>query len=163
MFKRSFLTDSSVIQFLCERVKQHPNFEKQLLAVIEHSKTDATAAIAAANAITTLVRAGVRFNSADLRGIRIPGADLSEGQFDYAQFQGADLTGVNFARSWLRQVDFGDAQMDGVRFEELPYLGEHLPVKAFAFSPYGKLFAVALRQGSLNLRRYNLDSSSSRQ
>ncbi|KAG0050640.1 hypothetical protein BGZ90_006987, partial [Linnemannia elongata] len=119
----------------------------QLLAVIEQSKIDATAATAAANAITILVRAGVHFNSADLRGIRIAGADLSDGQFDSAQFQGADLRGVNFARSWLRQVEFGDAQMDGVRFEELPYLQEYGPVNAVAFSPDGKLFAVGLFKG----------------
>ncbi|OAQ32666.1 WD40 repeat-like protein [Linnemannia elongata AG-77] len=149
LFKRSLLSEPSVIQFLCERVKQHPDFERQLLAVIEQSKIDATAATAAANAITILVRAGSRFNSADLRGIRIPGADLSDGQFDSAQLQGADLTGVNLARSWLRQVDFGDAQMDGVRFEELPYLEEHTTVDAVAFSPNGKLFAACLRNGGL--------------
>ncbi|KAF9333113.1 hypothetical protein BGZ91_011404 [Linnemannia elongata] len=58
LFKRNLLTEPSVIQFLCERVKQHSDFERQLLTVIEQSKTDATAAIAAANAITILVRAG---------------------------------------------------------------------------------------------------------
>ncbi|KAG0061543.1 hypothetical protein BGZ89_011372, partial [Linnemannia elongata] len=144
LFKRSLLTEPSVIQFLCERVKQHPDFEMQLLAVIEQSRIDATAATAAANAITILVRAGVRFNSADLRGVRIPGADLSDGQFDSAQFQGADLTGVNLARSWLRQVNFGGAQMDGVRFGELPYLQEQASVYAISFSPDGKMFAVGL-------------------
>ncbi|KAG9069577.1 hypothetical protein KI688_010481 [Linnemannia hyalina] len=149
LFKRNLITEPSVIQFLCERVKQHPDFEKQLLAVINQSKTDPSAVTAAANAITILIRAGVLFNGADLRGIRIAGADLSEGQFDCAQFQGADLRGVNFARSWLRQVDFGDARMDGVRFWELPYLNERVGVNAVAFSPDGKLFAVALRDGSL--------------
>ncbi|KAG0064542.1 hypothetical protein BGZ89_009043, partial [Linnemannia elongata] len=149
LFKRSLLTEPSVIQFLRERVKQHPDFEKQLLAVIEQSKTDFTAANAAANAITILVRAGVQFNSADLRGIRIPGADLSDGQFDSAQLREADLRGVNFARCWLRRVDFGDAQMDGVRFGELPYLKEHAAVNAVAFSPDGKLLAVALSDGGL--------------
>ncbi|OAQ26882.1 WD40 repeat-like protein [Linnemannia elongata AG-77] len=39
--------------------------------------------------------------------------------------------------------------MDGVRFGELPYLEEHAAVNAVAFSPDGKLFAVALRYGSL--------------
>ncbi|KAF9139822.1 hypothetical protein BGX30_007425 [Mortierella sp. GBA39] len=85
-------------------------------------KTNAGAATAATNAITILVQAGVRFNSIDLRGIRIPRADLSDSQFDSAQLQGDDLTDVNFARSWLRQVDFGNAQMDGVWFEEMSYL-----------------------------------------
>ncbi|KAF9967057.1 hypothetical protein BGZ70_000292 [Mortierella alpina] len=32
---RRLITEPSIIQFLCERVKQHPDFEKQLLAVIE--------------------------------------------------------------------------------------------------------------------------------
>ncbi|KAG0301137.1 hypothetical protein BGZ97_002923, partial [Linnemannia gamsii] len=92
LFKRNLLTEPSVIQFLCERVKQQPYFETQLLSVIEQSKTNTTVATAATNAITILVRAGVPFNGADLRGIRIPGADLSNGQFDSAQLHGADLT-----------------------------------------------------------------------
>ncbi|KAG0296025.1 hypothetical protein BGZ97_004650, partial [Linnemannia gamsii] len=79
LFKRSLLAEPAVIQFLCERVSQHPDFEKQLRSIIEKSKTNTTVATAAANAITILVRAGVSFNGADLRGIRIPGADLSNG------------------------------------------------------------------------------------
>ncbi|OAQ22489.1 WD40 repeat-like protein [Linnemannia elongata AG-77] len=39
--------------------------------------------------------------------------------------------------------------MDGVRFEELPYLQEHAKVEVVAFSPNGKLFAVGLHDGSL--------------
>ncbi|KAG9069758.1 hypothetical protein KI688_009083 [Linnemannia hyalina] len=148
LFKRDLLTEPSVIQFLGERVKQHPYFEKQLLAVIKQSKTDASVATAATNSITILVRAGVLFNGADLRCIQIPGADLSDGQFDSAQLQGANLKGVNLARSWLRQADFGDAQMDDVRFEELPYLKEPAAVTTVAFWPDGKLLAVALRDGS---------------
>ncbi|KAG0293993.1 hypothetical protein BGZ97_005198, partial [Linnemannia gamsii] len=105
LFNRNLLSEPSVIQLLCERVNRHRGLEKQLLAIIEQSKTDTAAATAAANAITILVRAGVRFNSADLRGIRISNADLSGGQFDSAQLQRADLTGVNIAGCWLRQAD----------------------------------------------------------
>ncbi|KAG0256812.1 hypothetical protein BGZ95_005394, partial [Linnemannia exigua] len=57
LFTRNLIAESSVIQFLCERVKQCPGVEEQLLAVIEQSKTNPTASIAAANAITILVRA----------------------------------------------------------------------------------------------------------
>ncbi|KAF9120500.1 hypothetical protein BGW39_011316, partial [Mortierella sp. 14UC] len=135
LFKRDLLVEPSVIQFLCERVKENAYFEQQLLVIIEQSKTDSAAATAAANAITILVQAGVRFNGADLRGIRISGADLSGGQFDCAQLQGADLMGVNFAGSWLRKVDFGAAQMDGVRFGELPYLKETAMVAVCSYSP----------------------------
>ncbi|KAF9906223.1 hypothetical protein EC991_000850 [Linnemannia zychae] len=84
LFKQDLIAEPSVIQFLCERVMQHPNFEKQLLAVIEQSKTNPTVSRAAANAISILVRARVRFNGADLRGIRIPGADISGGEFDWS-------------------------------------------------------------------------------
>ncbi|KAF9537274.1 hypothetical protein EC957_008518 [Mortierella hygrophila] len=122
LFQENLLDEPSIIQFLCDRVKSTPGFEQQLRAVINLSKSDETATIAATNAITILVRAGVTFHGADLRGVKIPSADLSGGQFDYVQFQGADLTGVNLSRSWLRGADMSGAQMDGVQFGELPYL-----------------------------------------
>ncbi|KAF9114588.1 hypothetical protein BGW39_003306, partial [Mortierella sp. 14UC] len=115
------------------------------------SKTDPTAATAATNAITILVRADVRFNGADLRGIRIPGADLSSSQLDSAQLQDADLTDVIFASSWLRQVDLSEAQMDGVRFGELPYLEEENTVFVCAYSPDGRMLAVGGMDGGLSI------------
>lgn len=149
LFTRSLLKESSIVQFLCERVKQSPAFEKQLQAVIELSKGDTRAATAAANAITILVRAGVRYNGADLRGIRIPGADLSGGQFDCVQFQGADLRQVNLARTWLRQADFRQARMEGIQFGELPYLKTASGVNACTYSPDGKCLALVLEDGSI--------------
>src|SRR5690349_18157058 len=102
--KRSLVLEPSIIQFLAERVQAQPIFKQYLLALIELSKSEPQAIIAAANAITILVRAGIRFNGADLRGIRIPGADLTAGQFDSAQLQDSDLTGVNFLKTWIRQA-----------------------------------------------------------
>ncbi|KAG0217917.1 hypothetical protein BGX31_000093, partial [Mortierella sp. GBA43] len=119
---RSFTNDLPLLRFLEERVQQEPLFKQQLLDYIEHSKTDERWCTAAANAITILVRAGVQFNSADLRGIRIPKADLSYGMFDSAQLQGADLRQVNFLGSWLRQADLTNALMTDVQFGELPSL-----------------------------------------
>ncbi|KAF9115810.1 hypothetical protein BGW39_002947, partial [Mortierella sp. 14UC] len=142
LFTRSLTKELSIIQFLCDRVQQNHYFKQQLLDVIEQSKTSAHISTAAANAITVLVRAGIIFNSADLRGIRIPGANLSNGQFDSAQLQGADLTGVSLARSWLRHADFSDAQMDGVQFGELPYVEEDNNVWSCRYSPDGKMLAV---------------------
>ncbi|KAF9118487.1 hypothetical protein BGW39_001133, partial [Mortierella sp. 14UC] len=151
LFKCDLLTEPSVIQFLCERVKQHSDFKKQLLSVIEQSKTDPTVTRAATNAITILVRAGVLFNGADLRGIKIPKADLSNGQFDSAQLQGADLKGVNFARSWLRQADLSGAQMDDVRFGELPFLKEDDRVIVCAYSHNGRMLAVGGQASALSI------------
>ncbi|KAG9071880.1 hypothetical protein KI688_006097 [Linnemannia hyalina] len=151
LFTCSLLTESSIIQFLCERVKQHPDFEKQLLAVVEQSKIDPTAATAAANAITILVRAGVRFNGADLRGIRIPGADLSDIQLDSAQLQDAILTDVTFAKSWLRQADLSGAHMDGVRFGELPFLKVKIMAYVCVYSPDGRMLAVGGAGGAISI------------
>ncbi|KAG0209786.1 hypothetical protein BGX33_005335 [Mortierella sp. NVP41] len=118
----SLVPEPSVVQFLTERVNASPPFRQHLFDLIELSKTDPQASQAAANAMTVLVKTGVRFHGADLRGIRVPGADLSGGEFDSAQMEGADLRGVNLTRSWIRKVDFSNSQMDGVVFGELPYL-----------------------------------------
>ena len=151
LFQQDLLTEPSIIQFLCDRVKSSPDFEQQLLAVINLSKIDASAAVAATNAITILVRAGVSFNGADLRRIKIPGADLTEGQFDSAQFQGANLTGADLSRSWLRQVDLSGAQLKDVRFGELPSLEMKSSVSSCAYSPDGKMLAAGLGMVGLDI------------
>ncbi|KAG0060345.1 hypothetical protein BGZ90_004062 [Linnemannia elongata] len=143
--RMNIVEEPSIIQFLCDRVSQDPNFERKLRAVIDQSKTDFNATIAATNAITILVRAGVAFHGADLRGIKIPGADLSYGQFDSAQFQKANLKSVNLSGSWLRQADLSDAQLEGVRFGELPYL------KSLAYSPRGNDIASASHDNTVRL------------
>ncbi|KAG9063980.1 hypothetical protein KI688_004094 [Linnemannia hyalina] len=144
LFQKNLHAEPSIIQFLCDRVKSSPDFEQQLRAVIDLSKTDAavTTTTGATNAIAILVRADVAFHGADLRSIKIPGADLSGGQFDFAQFQGADLTGVNLTRSWLREADFSGVKMDGVQFGELPYLELDDNVVACAYLSDGRTLAV---------------------
>jgi len=139
---RSFVNDHSLLQFLEERVQQEPMFEEQLFTYIEHSKKDKKWHIAASNAITILVRAGVQFIGIDLRGIRIPRADLGYGVFDSVHFQGADLREVNFRGTWLRQSDLSGTDMTGVHFGELPYLTASDSVFSCAFSPDGKEFTV---------------------
>ncbi|KAG9064421.1 hypothetical protein KI688_003611 [Linnemannia hyalina] len=149
--QKDLVVEPSIIQFLAERVQLDSGFKDELLAIIELSKTDNQAARAAANAITILVKAGVRFNGADLRGIRVPGADLSGGQFDSAQLQEAELTDVNLTKSWIRQVDFTKAQMERVQFGELPYLKENGWVLSCAYSPDGTSFAAGLSRGGINI------------
>ncbi|KAF9947522.1 hypothetical protein BGZ70_002638, partial [Mortierella alpina] len=146
---RSFVEEPSILQFLAERVQQEPIFKEQLLTMIEHSKIDKRGRIAAANAITILVRAGVQFAEADLREIRIPGADLNFGMFEGAQLQGADLRMVNFSNIWLRRADLSESQMAGVRFGEWPYLEEDSAVICSAYSPDGKSLAAVLHDYSI--------------
>ncbi|KAG0064172.1 hypothetical protein BGZ89_009311 [Linnemannia elongata] len=158
LFQKNLLTEPSIIQFLSDRVKSTPAFEQQLRAVIEQSKTDTNAAVAATNAITILVRAGSIFHGADLRGVKIAGADLSGGQFDHAQFQGADLRNINLSRSWLRKADMSGAQMDGVQFGELPYLEFEDFVRACAYSSDGKILAVGVARWGTCVSIYDTSS-----
>jgi len=148
---RSFVNEPSVLQFLEERVQQEPLFKQQLFDYIEHSKTDKKWRKAASNAITILIRAGVQFNGADLRGIRVPKADLSHGIFDSAQLQGADLRQVNLRSVWLRKANLTGARLGGAQFGELPYLQQESEVSKSAFAPDGKSIAVGLDNGWINV------------
>ncbi|KAF9945851.1 hypothetical protein BGZ72_000918 [Mortierella alpina] len=151
LFRKSFVHEHSIINFLSERVLQSVQFKNQLHRFIDWSKSDERFTYAAANAITILVRAGVLFNRADLRGIRIPGADLGGGQFDSAQLQGADLRNTNLRNVWLRQADLSNTQMAGVQFGEWPLLEENDVVYSCAYSPDGKTLAVGLGNGTVSL------------
>ena len=148
---RYFVNESSVLQFLCERVRQQPVFKQQLLDYIEHSKTDPQWRTAAANAITILVRVGLQFNGADLRNIKIPGADLSYGVFEAAQLQDADLRQVTLRSTWLRQADLSRAQMAAVQFGELPFLREANAVISCVYSPDGNSLALGLSNGDIRV------------
>ncbi|KAK3824987.1 MAG: WD40-repeat-containing domain protein [Benniella sp.] len=138
---RSYVDETSLLHFLEERVHQEPLFEQQLLNYIEYSKKDRKWSTAASNAITILVRAGVQFNGADLRGIRVPKADLSYGAFDSAQLQGADLSDVNLCGVWLSRANLSGARMAGVQFGELPFLKQNGAAMTCVYSPDGKTFA----------------------
>ncbi|KAK3816620.1 MAG: WD40-repeat-containing domain protein [Benniella sp.] len=148
---RRFVNELSVIQFLEERLKQEPMFKRLLFDYIERSKEDKKWRIAASNAITILVGAGVQFNNADLRGIQIPHADLSYGMFDSAHLQGADLRHVDLRGAWLRKANLGDTQMTGVQFGELPFLKHESQVSLCAYSSDGKTFAVGLDDGMIKV------------
>ncbi|KAF9358802.1 hypothetical protein BGX26_000874 [Mortierella sp. AD094] len=149
--RKNLVGERSILQFLTDRAQQLPTFKNQLHAVIERSKTDKTARIAAANAITVLVRAGVQFNGADLRGIQIPGADLSYGVFDSAHLEGADLRKANLQNIWLHQADLSRAQMKGVQFGELPFIPVDNQISCCEFSPDGDLYVVGTYKGDIIL------------
>ncbi|KAF9174643.1 hypothetical protein BGX21_011381, partial [Mortierella sp. AD011] len=152
MGRRPIVNEPSILQFLVERATKYIKLRDRLRALIERSKTDKKSArIAAANAITILVRVGVQFNGEDLRNVNIPGANLSFGVFDSARFGKADLRKVNLKNTWLRNADLSEANMAGVQFGELPYLQEQFKVTRSAYSPDGDTYAVALEDGSINI------------
>ncbi len=139
----SLVNELDILNFLVEEVKQKEAFKTHLLDWIKASKGNAEFAEGAANAITVLVRAGMQFNGADLTGIRIPGANLSYGVFDSAQWLGADLRKVNLTGAWLRNADLSGARMEEVQFGELPGLRLENAVNACCYSSDGRLLIVA--------------------
>ncbi|OAQ31226.1 hypothetical protein K457DRAFT_407861 [Linnemannia elongata AG-77] len=145
--QRSIIGEPSIVQFLAERVEQDPSFRYQLLDVVEQSKIDMRvhAGQAATNAITILVKAGIRFNSADLSGIKIAGAHLRGGEIDATNLEGADLSETNLGKAWFRQANLRKVVLSGARFGELPYLKLEAEVYRCVFSSDGKLFAVSFK------------------
>ena len=123
-----------------ERIQQDTGFIKVLLSIIEHSKTEALVAVAAANAITLLNAAGISLSGYDFSDIRIPGADLSGGLVERTRFDRADLRRVNFQDAWLRSTRFNSAQTQGLRFGEYACWGDDYSAIC-VFSPNGRLLA----------------------
>ncbi|KAG0004117.1 hypothetical protein BGZ79_010242 [Entomortierella chlamydospora] len=146
--RRRFIKDASVIQFLVERVQSESVFEDQLFEAIQKSKGDKAWRIAAANAMTVLVRARTNFSNRDLEGIQVPRADMSYGIFDSAQLQKADLRKTNLQGVWFRQTDLSNARMDGAQFGEWPTLND-FEISAFKFTSDGKRFMAGTEDGKI--------------
>ncbi|KAG9064908.1 hypothetical protein KI688_003170 [Linnemannia hyalina] len=77
LFKHNLVIEPFIIDFLCERVKQIPDFQEQLPSIIHQSTANNSTARGASNAMTVLVKAGVHFNCADLQVARIPHAGIT--------------------------------------------------------------------------------------
>lgn len=114
-----------------------------LFQIIEHSKHDSSMAQASANAATLLNACCVSFSGLDLRGVHIPGADLSYGIFDKTQLQGANLKGVDLEGAWLREAKFNKALMSETRFGQWPILGVNGYVHDCCYSCDGHWLAIA--------------------
>ncbi|KAG0049662.1 hypothetical protein BGZ83_005523, partial [Gryganskiella cystojenkinii] len=149
--QRNLVSEPSILHFLAERVQLNEEFKDVLIGIIQHSKTNPEVSQAAANAITILVQAGIRFHGADLKGIRVPGANLSYGQFDSTQLQGSDLRNTTLRSIWLRRADLSNALMDDVVFGEQPFLLEADIVNCCVFSPDERMFAAGLNDGTVTV------------
>ncbi|BBE08490.1 NB-ARC domain protein [Mycoavidus cysteinexigens] len=143
--------DPAVQSFLVERVQEDREFLNVLLSWVKASKSRGDVKRGASNALTVLVKAGLQFNGCDLRGIQVPGSDLSYGVFDSVQLQGSDLSNANLRASWLRQANLSGARMAGVQFGEWAYLKAERLVKFCAYSPDGESCALGLSNGKISV------------
>jgi len=101
-------------------LQQDTSFQDYLWFLIEASKTtqadlkkDKEVVTAAANAATILNAVRIPFSGRNLKGIRIPSADLSYGRLDSADLQDSDCQNVAFQSAWLANVNFTRAKMQG--------------------------------------------------
>lgn len=122
--ERLLVEESQVIQFLSDRVDEDAEFKQEMLERIQASKNKPENAKGASNAITILVRAGVKFNGADLSDIHIPGANISGGYFDRSNLSNADLSQSHLNHVWLREANLEKCKLDDVHFGEYAWL-EH--------------------------------------
>ncbi|KAF9924566.1 hypothetical protein FBU30_005513 [Linnemannia zychae] len=142
---------SMVVQFLADRVQSNPHFKEQLVETVRNSKADdSDNQILAANAITILVRSGMLFNGAELRGIKIKDANLTGGDFDSADFRDSDLRNVIFDRCWIRQARFENALLAGAQFGERLIKFNDKPNCA-KISPCGEFYVIAFEDGSIGI------------
>jgi WD40 repeat protein len=143
--------EPDVINPLIERLQKQPVLEEILVDLINTSKHEPLAAIAAANAITILVRAGISLSGRDLSRVRISGADLSGAFLDGVDFTEADLRNVRLNDCSLHHVNFTGACMDGVQFGQYPLISLENEVRSCTYSPDGKWLAIGDDQGYIHL------------
>jgi WD40 repeat protein len=145
--------EPSVVDFLVDALRQGDISQAQLLEIVQRSKTEAGVAIAAANAMTILNRAGVNFSGMDLRGVRIAGANLSGALLDSTQLQGADLSNVQLVDSFLYRAQLQGSQLSGTELGQLPYLKTGSEVQCIAYSPDGHMLASGIWDKTVRLWR----------
>ncbi|KAF8448390.1 hypothetical protein BDZ91DRAFT_768644 [Kalaharituber pfeilii] len=155
--------DPGVLDFVVEQATLEHELQQKLLQYVEKSKTDDLVVQGAANALTVLVKSGMRFSGYDLRGIQVPRADLRFGWFDGAQLQGSDLRHLRLQGAWLRGANLSESKMAGVWFGERPAIGGSI-VSSWetmaCYSPDGRLavraFAKDFRSGIVQLSLWSI-------
>ncbi|KAF9118995.1 U3 snoRNP protein, partial [Mortierella sp. 14UC] len=145
-------TRSMVIQLLADRVQDNPVFIQQLIETVRESRNNLnTNQTLAANAMTILVRSGMRFNSADLQGIKIQGANMTGGEFDSADLRNADLRNTILDKCCLSGARLEGALLNEAKFGELPFIPLSGIPTTSAFSSDGKRYAVGFINESITV------------
>ncbi|KAG0274692.1 hypothetical protein BGZ96_004140, partial [Linnemannia gamsii] len=140
------------IQILADHVQNNPFFKEQLIETVRQSRnSDGVDQKLAANAMTILVRSGMQFHSADLRSIKINGANLYGGGLDSADLRNSDLTGTILDKCCLSQARLEGARLQRARFGELPFVELIGVPTTSAYSLDGKLYAIGFSNGSITI------------
>lgn len=133
-FNKYFLVDEEeVLSFLADRVFVSNSFRSNLLGCLYSSKNNPATAISSSNAITVLVKAGVKFSEASLTHLNFPHANISLGNFIGADLSNSVMSYAKMFNVLLAEANIDGCKMDGVRFFESLQFEHDNPVLCFDY------------------------------
>eukprot|EP00741_Cyanophora_paradoxa_P012951 tig00020660_g12507.t1 len=149
---RSFVEESTLVRFLAEAVQHEPQAPSRsadaLVQIVLRSRVapgkaisyadGAPEVIAAANAATVLVASHTSLSGLDLRGVRIPKANLWRLEAAGADLREADLRHCDMHEACLSGANLSGARLDNCRVVQQPALLHKDVVTAVAWTPDGK-------------------------
>jgi WD40 repeat protein len=148
---KDIVKSPAVVEFLQSIFKADPTLKARLFDYINSSKEDSSAASIAANAITLLTVIKIPFSGMDLRKIKIPYAILDGGIFYKTDLRYADLRYTSMIKICLTEAKLNKAKMEGVIFDEYPFLKVEGSIETMTYSPDGKLMAIGTSDGHIQL------------
>eukprot|EP00741_Cyanophora_paradoxa_P016098 tig00000042_g15539.t1 len=149
--RRLLVDDSAVMRFLADRARSDPPFVEALWECVRKSVQDDSqiALFAAANAMTILNHAGTSFAGKELRGIRVPGADLFRLEAAGADLRGADLSGALLDDANLAGADLRGADLTGCRLSVRPACEMDSAVLSVAVARDGRYIVAGCSAGAV--------------
>eukprot|EP00741_Cyanophora_paradoxa_P016108 tig00000042_g15549.t1 len=149
--RRLLVDDSAVMRFLADRARSDPPFVEALWQCMSKSAQDGSqsALFEAANAMTILNHAGTSFAGKELRGIRVPGADLFRLEAAGADLRGADLSGALLDEANLAGADLRGADLTGCRLSVRPTCEMKSEVRSVAVVRDGRSVVAGCGDGAV--------------
>lgn len=120
--KKILTKKHEIIRLLAECVTKDSSLANQFFDIIERSKTDPKASIAAANAITILNVAQVNLSRRNFQGVRIPWADLSQANLTSTNLSHADLRNVQLNETLLDYSTIAFSETEGLELGQKPFI-----------------------------------------
>ncbi|KAG0312982.1 hypothetical protein BGZ97_010638 [Linnemannia gamsii] len=102
--KRNLFKEPSVLQFLVERARSDPRLKKRLFSTIKQAKSSSVPCLAAANAITILVKSGEWFQEVNLNGVYVPNDYMPTESTEPNLHAEPSLTGGELVRALMAPV-----------------------------------------------------------
>ncbi len=150
LWNTRFLVDErAILEILAENILTLPNDHfiiKHLYELVLASRDEPTYAKASSNAISVLNvnQMLCRLIRRDFSGIHASRADLSFSNCTGTDFTGADLSGSHLEAATFTQTNFTRTRLYGVFFGEYPSILVNDWVRCVAYSPDGRLLALAV-------------------